>query len=512
MLVLALSSCTQYQPVTVVAETIQPSQTLISHTSTPLPTFTNSPTLTVAPTITLTPNFSPPIATKTLLPSAACPQTNQNTGLDFKDFENSLQINTANDLEKAMEIARNSFLAYMNAGGTTKKLQTTFQEEQKKQKPNYLGDIGLGDITGDGIPEVFVWIALPGSEEGLPSGFTIGYIKQFFPMPVYGTRTFVFSCNQGKYAFLGTIKDDYYNNAAMPTIADLNADGVSEIVQPIYSFAGSGYGIYVSILSWDDGEFINSVRDELREDWMSSFSEGSLYAGKASVRSGNFSLQDIDNNGTTEVVISSDDFRGAQPCEILYRETKMVLMWNGDHFIGFYWRTPPKYRIQAIWDGDHESVHGLLSQALSSYQMVLDDTLLPWSLDYQNLVVPLCSDIPGSIPIPANALPDDGEAPRLKAYSLYRIMLLKIVQGDFSSAETNYNLLQEKYQNAYQQLAKIFWDKYSSTNNISEACQATVSYTEVNQEQILYSLDRRTYGNLDSLMLVYQAEDICPYK
>lgn len=445
ILALILSTCAQSQPVAVVTETIQPFRTSIPHTSTPSLIFTRSPTFTTTPTITLTSNFSPPIATKTLLPTATCPQPNQNTALDFRDFENSLlQIKTVNDLEKALEIAKNSIFTYMNAGGTTEKLKIIFQQEQKKQKPNYLGDIVLGDITGDGIPEVFVWIALPGSEEGL-SPFTIRYIKQFFPTPVVSTQTYVFACNQEKYNYLGNLKDHYFGYGAMPAIADLNADGVDEIIQSSYDFADSGYAIHVYILNWDGSEFVDAIHDELSEDWMSSFIEGGIYNGKARVRSGNFNLQDIDDNGTTEVVISSDDFRGAQSCEILYRETKMVLMWNGDHFIGFYWRTPPIYRIQAIWDGDHESVHGLLSQALSSYQKVLDDTLLPWSLDYQNLVVPLCSDIPGSIPIPASALPDDGEAPRLKAYSLYRIMLLKIVQGDFSSAEANYNLLQEKY-------------------------------------------------------------------
>jgi hypothetical protein len=60
---LILTSCMQFQPVAVITETIQPSQTLIPHTSTPLPTFTQSPTLTITPTITLTPDFSPPIAT-----------------------------------------------------------------------------------------------------------------------------------------------------------------------------------------------------------------------------------------------------------------------------------------------------------------------------------------------------------------------------------------------------------------------------------------------------------------
>lgn len=512
-LALILSGCVQSQPEYVITETIQSSQTLISHTSTPFPTLTQSPTFTITPTATLTPNFFPPVATKTLLPSATCPQQNQNTIFDFTDFESSLQINTANDLENAMEIAQNSLLNYMNAGGMIDNVARIFQKEQREQKPNYLGQIKMGDITGDGVAEVFVWLALPSSEEGLPNPrMMLDWIKQFFPMPVYGTRTFVFDCKQGNYAFLGTIKDNYYNNAVMPTIADLNADGVGEIIQPIYDFAGSGYALHMHILNWNGKEFTNSLHDELREDWMSSFSEGFLLGDEARVRSGNFSLQDIDNNGTTEVVISSDDFRGAQPCEILYRETKMVLMWNGDHFIGFYWRTPPTYRIQAIWDGDHESVHGLLSQALLSYQKVLDDTLLPWSLDYQNLVYPLCTDIPGSTPIPVNALPDEDEASRLKAYSLYRIMLLKLVQGDFSSGEENYKLLQKNYQNAYQQLAKIFWDEYLNTNNIIEACQTTVAYTEANQEKILHLLDRRTYGNIDSLTPIYQAEDICPYK
>jgi hypothetical protein len=405
--------------------------------------------------------------------------------LDFKDFENSLQINTASDLEKAMEIAKNSFLTYINAGGTIKNLKKTFQDEQKKQNPKYLGDIELGEITGDGTPEVFVWIALPSSEAGLPSPLTIDWIKQFFPMPVYGTRTYVFTCNQGSYNFLGILKDDYYGDVAMPTIADLNADGIGEIIQPSYDFAGSGYAIHVFIKNWNGVKFVDSLHGQLNEDYMSSFSEGAVLDNVAHVRAGNFNLQDIDNNGTTEVVISSDDFRGAQTCEILYRETNMVLMWNGNHFIGFYRRTPPKYRIQAIWDGDHLSAQSLISQALISYQKVLDETLLPWSQDYKNLGYPLCPNIPGSTPIPANALPDESELPRLKAYSLYRIMLFKIVQDDFSSAEESYKLLQEKYQNSYQELAKIFWDKYLSTKDISEACKTTAAYAEANQDQIL---------------------------
>ena len=76
-----------------------------------------------------------------------------------------------------MEIAKNSFLTYINAGGTIKNLKKTFQDEQKKQKPKYLGDIELGNITGDGTAEVFIWIALPSSEAGLSSPLTIEWIK-----------------------------------------------------------------------------------------------------------------------------------------------------------------------------------------------------------------------------------------------------------------------------------------------------------------------------------------------
>jgi hypothetical protein len=188
-------------------------------------------------------------------------------------------------------------------------------------------------------------------------------------------------------------------------------------------------------------------------------------------------------------------------------------MWNGDHFIGFYQRTPPVYRIQAVWDGDHASLQGLTNQALSAYQKVLEDeSLLPWSHDYQNREYPLCSDNPASTPIPANAIPDKDEAHRLKAYSLYRIMLLKIIQGDFPNAEDTYKLLQEKYQNGYQELAKIFWDNYSSTKEVSNACQTTVAYAEANQEQTLDPLGWYTYGSPTSNILVYFPEDICPYK
>ena len=513
IVLLGLSSCAQPQPEAARFETIQPSQTSVSHTPTPALTFTQSVTPSTTVTATLTPDFSPPIATKTLLTAADCPPANQNIIPEFGDFENSLPINALDDLEKTMEQAKNDIQTYLTTGGTTEKLKRTFQQKQNKQNPDYLGNVELGDITGDHVPEVFVWIALPGSEAGLPSPLTIDWIREFFPMPVLGARTYVYTCNQREYDFLGTLIQANYGDAAMPSLADLNADGVSEIVQPIYDFAGFGHGIHIFILNWNGSEFTDSLHGELREDYMSSFSEGAILDSMARVRSGSYSLQDIDNNGTTEVIISSYDLRGGVACEMLYRETKMILMWNGDHFIGFYQRTPPVYRIQAVWDGDHASLQGLSDRALSAYHQALEDkSLLPWSRDYQKQQYPLCSDIPDSTSIPANAVPDKDEAPRLEAYSLYRIMLLKIIQGDLTGAEDTYALLQEKYQNSYQELAKIFWSNYVSTKSVHEACNATVAYAEANHEQILNPLGWYTYGNPTSHVLVYLPEDICPYQ
>lgn len=300
----------------------------------------------------------------------------------------------------------------------------------------------------------------------------------------------------------------------MPLIFDLNVDGVPEIIQTIYDFAGSGYGLDLSILEWNGSAFASLIEGELGPDYLSSFAQGEIYGGSAHVSYGSYQFQDLDKNGTTEVVLSSGFFRG-QKCFLLYRETKMALIWNGHGFTGFYVRTPATFRIQAVWDGDEASIAGRWDDALISYQRAAyDETLLTWSLGFKD-EWSLCPSPSNFTPVPTNPALDTNEKPRLAAYSLYRMVLIQALRGDRAKAGATFDTLQEQYQtnagSSYWELAKVFWDEYSTSQSINKACQRSTSYAEAHQNEILVPLDRETYGGL-SPIYTYLPESICPFK
>lgn len=470
-------------------------------TETPIPTQTPttivspSPSPSPTPQPSATPNFNPPAKTLTPSAKAVCPVVNSEAKIGLGTDYSSIGID---------------LLGFLNAGGNWHSLQRVFQAEGAKQKPDYLGKIQAIDVTDDEVPEIIVWFAeYVGDIPGIP------VLRYVFPGHVQASRVHVFTCNEGAYLTLATLKDEYYDDIAMPSIVDLNADGVPEIIQTIYDFAGSGYGLRLSILEWNGSEFVSLIDNELDADFLSSFSESEIDSGVASVANGSFKLEDTDRNGTTEVVVLSDWFRG-QNCALLYRETRMVLMWDGRGFSGFYQRSPAQYRIQAIWDGDEASRLGRLDDALAFYTDALtDDALLPWSPEYRNLQLPLCN-VEGSGPIPSNPVIDRKEKPRLEGYALYRIMVIHAVRRDMAEVGAIYNSLRESYQSgnadaSYFELATAFWNEYSIDQNVSRACESAIAYAKDHPGEVLAPLDQETYGDYTSFY-IYLPERTCPFK
>ena len=80
--------------------------------------------------------------------------------------------------------------------------------------------------------------------------------------------------------------------------------------------------------------------------------------------------------------------------------------------------------------------------------------------------------------------------------------------------QTVYDTLREEFPEGavggqYAALATIFWDEYSSSENIAAACGKVVDYAAVHADEILGPLGSGFYGfgQRD-----YAPEDICPFR
>jgi hypothetical protein len=427
-------------------------------------------------TPSLTPNYDPIIATYTNLPPEKCPIADP-----------QLKISLNNDLDSYEA----DLLKFLSNGGTASSLLNTIKEKGPQHIGNNTDDVQTADLTGDAVPEIIVLLEKTLVEQDI---------------------LFVFGCKNNE--FITLYKNRVLHESiqlGMPSIIDLNLDGVMEIITSEY-FGGSGSIMVLSILGWNGIGFTDRGSGDLPGDYP-FLPEASLDNGIAIVSYGGYKLEDIDGNGTTEVVISSGWFRG-QNCLLLYRDTKMVLMWNGKTYEGIYYRTPARYRIQAVWDGDHASLHGPYENALIDYNKAINDfTLLSWSPEYKKLILPLCNEIE-STPLPSNPILDNDEWPRLAAYSYYRILLLNIVHGNTHQAQMTYSLLQSKYSIGnvgyeYSQMAKYFWDEYNLSKNILISCQKAIDFAERHTEDILDPLGSPTYGDNH---WKYEPEEICPFQ
>jgi hypothetical protein len=190
------------------------------------------------------------------------------------------------------------------------------------------------------------------------------------------------------------------------------------------------------------------------------------------------------------------------------RARQDIWEWTGYEFALDRWEyTEPEFRIHAIWDGDDATRFGHYTEALAFYQQgVFDTELLGWTRGQ------LWPDREyGSTPTPT---PDPEEDPRLSAYGRYRIMLLHAVQGYQSEAQLVYDTLQEKFPDGtfgsqYAELARVFWEEFSSNGDVKLACAKAVEFAESQSSIILTPLGKQFYG---SGQREYTPEDICPFR
>jgi hypothetical protein len=415
----------------------------------------------VIPTPTLTPTFW-----------AKCPESNAKLTPDFKSVLSA-------DFPEVEE----PILDFLNKGGTGKAVIEALETNDPTfNKQHFLER----DITGDNIPELIIG---------------------------YGSL-YVFGCNQGMYETMLTVQTDRGNlNDTDPwvdTIRDVNADGVPEfVVTSIFSpFT------WVRVYEWKDEQFQKLIK-ATTPNTTEPDNVASLMGAKAGFREiedGTFELR-LEGGIPGNMSLYWDGYP--------WRRETDIYRWDGTGYV-FYRQEfeQPKYRFQAIQDGDRASLVKDYEAALAFYQdVIFNDKLDSWSQerrDYEFACFEAGSSDCSALSV---SIPDPNEYGNLAGYARFRIMLLHIAQGHLPEAQTVYDTLQQKYPkgqtgNAYAEMATTFWDEYQASHNVEKGCNAAVKYAKEHPANILTYL-----GNSDSAKvyfgdqsLVYNPADICPLK
>ncbi len=457
-----------------------------------LPTRTPHPTDTPSPTpageVAFQSTFNPKMAmTRTLSSPQKCPPINPALKPDFPLDQAGMLIPHFEYWPKAME--------FLNAGGNPSLLRDYLVGTE----PRFGAEM---DLTGDGIPELVI---IESWQEG---------------------GVDILTCKDGQ--FIDALSFLTGNELEIITIKDMNLDGIPEIALR-ESVNSAGIRIYY-IYKWNGTEFQSLIPSDAQlilwfgtpvgkaMTWYNHWRSKLLSPNQeieASVSTD--SIEDIDGNGTSELVIKNHLPFITRMDYGPYRNFTETYEWNGYFFnLARVAIDPPTYRFQAVEDADRLSLMGEYPQALALYQEVIsNNSLLAWSQD--NYLARLGGDPGTPTPTLIRRIPDeyDNEA----AYARYRIMLLRLLQHQPTAAQTMYNDLEKTYPEGqtghiYAELASRFWDDYQASQKMGEACAQAIQFADAQQDSIFTYL-----GNVENGSEVfgeqghfYTSWDLCPFQ
>jgi hypothetical protein len=461
--ILFLTACGQTAPATQTA----PVPTIDEATITPSPTNTNTPVPTETPTATITPlpaipTFTPTFDTSTITtvtpaPKAECPKLGNPSQINFAIYPSGQKYVGHSTIA--------NILIFLNSGGQLEQL-----DNELKQIDSYYT---IKDITNDGIADLII---ISGS--------------------LFQTVNILW-CQNGKYNLFP--KDSVEGETLLSekvnfAVQDLNQNGVLDVLS-----IGDGRGLDVNVLEWNGTSFHDLT-----------VGERGINAFMAYAASDDFELIDLNNDGIAEFMLKGLPPRSQdEPGDPLRSQTD-IYYWNGKIYSPITTFSAPKYRFQAVQDGDLQSLQGNYHKAIKLYQDAIHSDKLDW---WSNKRFEHNREAAIDFTTPSVLALDETEYPHLAAYAYYRIMLLHIVQDHESDAGTVYNTLQQKfgsdqYGHPYVEMASAFWDAYQSTHNMYDGCAAAIQYAAEHPE-ILTPLGSDYHGSQSH---IYVPADVCPFR
>ena len=364
----------------------------------------------------------------------------------------------------------NETISFLDARGSAAGLRSALDEIEGYPEGRLWTQVLVRELTGGGPPEVIVSAELP-----------------VYP-PIGGVL--IFACHSGTYRLIHRDQLPTWGGLYLLTVADMTANGLPEVVYSAVTSSGSGgLGTTFVILEWN-GVGFSSLLDE---GWIEMLNVNDAW------------VVDTDGSGTLELVLIGG-VCACRPWDGPQRIRTEYWAWNGLQFTLSRWEyTAPEYRFQAVQDGDDATLFGEFDAALAYYQQAIYDVdLKGWNLGEEGA---------GSSGTPT-AVPEPSEWSRLEAYARYRIMLLHAALGYQEAAETVYDTLQVRFPSSraghpYAQLATVFWEEYSGSQDQATACNRASAYAEEHTAEILVPLGSDSYGVLNR---DYAPEDVCPLR
>jgi hypothetical protein len=325
------------------------------------------------------------------------------------------------------------------------------------------------------------------------------------PEFIFSTNSlYIFGCKNGQYVKLFALGPDAYSMPpGIEAIQDINKNGIPELY--VLTARGTQGSRSYRVLEWDGNKF----RD-LFDIPPSTFTDRNTIK----IESGTITFEDFNQDGMQELVtVSGQPLKNTDTANSggPWRKLKTYYRWDGMHLM-YYKKIfdPPKYRFQAVLDGDQASRDGDLDQALNLYQQAISSDQLEWWSIERALAEKLATD-----PNPVLPPPDINEYPNLAAYSLYRIMLIHLVNGYSSDAQAVFTSLQKrsptgKPGHAYNELAQVFLDEFTNSKNFAISCKKAIEYAAAHPDDIFTYLDG--YYGWQAPYYKQNPEIICPFK
>lgn len=395
------------------------------------------------------------------------------------NFKVDLKFLKADDAETFISKVGN----FLNAGGTPGALVNAYQ-------PDYARDevIRAKDVTGDDIPELLL-------------------VNTF--------ASVAFICVDGSYQSLSLpVKlGDRFDKPSFNNIVDMTNNGINEIITVAFS------GQIVSIMAWDGVQFQLLNGGKLPTYYehfpcMNSYMQSSI------------ETSDQDGDGLLELVLHQDiPHRNGYIAGLPWRTETRTCAWNGKAFsLSHVELAEPTYRFQAVQDADRAALAGDDEKASLLYEKVIQIDRLDWWSQARH-------DYEGNLPLPENFAatitynptplpgmkPDPDEAPTLKAYAYFRLMVLHTTQGATAEAQIAYNTLQETFPKDtpgydHAEMASAFWQEYETSKSIENACAKAVEYASQHPTEILSYLGNGEYAKTSYgyQSLTYTPQSICP--
>ena len=339
-----------------------------------------------------------------------------------------------------------ALLAYLNAGGDPVELGVALREEWQVLDEDGFERTDI-DLTGEGAPEIVLSMAVPN----------------------LGGLLVVLGCEDGRYITRYTFSTSDPEPPRVLLLEDANFNQRPELGFAVTACADddpSLCGYRLHLIGWqpDLGRFASLLGTAVTSDTLPQF-------------------QDIDGDRVLEIVtrMASTGTFVTGPL----RTGVNIYDWDGSLYVlSIVQPEPLRFRIQVIHEAERHFVRREMQQAVSLYRLAVDsDELRTWH---------------------------NAETPILRAFALYRKLLAQAeIQG--LGAFSVFEEIMAAYPDSgdaipvYTLLARVFWETFQQTSDMSAACVA-VENTIATRQDALQLINR--YGTRSPS---YSARDLCTF-